>query len=386
LRSFGERALADYAAGQAAAVDLVRCLAFNLSAEDTAALRLRLFSGAWEPTVDIASKLRLLPALAAAVSAKRLTAGLPALRDISGEATPTAALADALTTHDERRSTLRQRAAEVIDYLAAADIYPVLLKGARAIWTGTPAWRSLRDIDLLVPAPQTSAAVGIAIANGYRPNDLFDAPKNWHHGAELYRDDLPGWLEIHERGGVQRMEVILSTEQLVAAAVPIATTPGGNEVLVLPAPLHILHCLMHHHVGHRGDYDGVIDFKGLYEFAADIDVLDEAAREALLDAASQHPRLMAMLDLWLAAAADVFRLDIRRPLTLADDALRYWTAARARAVHGTTPSRFTGLPCELSMAVAATRLRRQPHGATRVGRLRLRYTAIRSIATRAAGG
>jgi len=377
--------LADCPAGKPRTADLAQCLAFNLSIAETTALRLRLLGGGWEPTVELASTLRLLPALAMAVSAKGLAAGLPALHYASGEVTPAAALADALPAHDQRRSTLRQRAAEVIDYLAAADIYPVLLKGARAIWTGTPAWRSLRDIDLLVPAPQTSAAVSIAIANGYRPNDLFDAPKNWHHGAELYRDDLPGWLEIHERGGVRRMEVILSTEQLVAAAVPITTTPGGNEVLVLPAPLHVLHCLMHHHIGHRGDYDGVIDFKGLYEFAADVDVLDEAGREALLRAASQHPRLMAMFDLWLAAAADVFRLNIRRPLRLADDARRYWTAARTRAGQGTTPSRFTGLPCELSMAVVATRLRRQPHGATHLGRLRLRYNAIRSIATRAVG-
>ena len=348
------------------------------------ALRLRLHGGEWAGVLALAARLRLLPALAAAVEAKGLTAGIPAFHSPSGEATPAAVLADASAEHERRRAIFQERLSELLDAFARADIRPVLLKGATALWTGIPAWRSLRDIDLLVAPPTTSGAVGVAISAGYRPNQAFSAPEGWHHGAELYRDDLPGWVEIHERGGVRRIEAILPTSTLMQAARPI-TDAKGRTALVLPAPLHILYCAAHHHVGHRGDYYGVIDFKGLYEFAADVDALEEAGRQELLLAASQHPRLTVMLDLWLAAAADVFALPVRAPLQVPGDARRRWSVMRTRASREAHAARFAGLAEEVSMAFEGNRLGRQPRGRTALGRMILRYQAIRAMATRAAG-
>jgi hypothetical protein len=376
--------LAEYRAANPSSADLAACLALGPSPE--ADLRHRLLAGGWKPVIELAGDLRLLPALAVAAGTKGLTAGIPALRAATGQASVPLLLADALEEHDRRAAVMRDRLGWIVDILSARGLRPVLLKGARPLWTGTPRWRTLRDLDLLVGPPGTKVAIAAALAAGFRPNESFNAPAGWHHDAELYHDDLPGWLEIHERVGVRRMEVILPTARLVDAAEPLGTTPGGSQVLALPLPFHILSCLMHHHIGHRGDYYDMIDFKGLYEFAADVAALEGEGREALLAAARQHPRLIAMLDLWLAAAADVFRLPIREPLRVAPDAERHWKTMRAHAADRVPPTRFAGLAREVAMALDRRRLTHVAGGENEWGRLRLRAKAVRAIVTRAAVG
>lgn len=375
--------MVDYRAGRPASADLALSLALDLPADAGGALRMRFLAGGWKSVLTLAAQLRLLPALAMAADVKGLTAGIPHQRSAAGEASAPVILADALDTHHRRSDLLRDRLGELLDLFAERGIHPVLLKGARALWTGTPPWRSLRDFDLLCGPAAAPAAVDAALAAGFHPNDAFSAPATWHHNAELYRDDLPGWLEIHKRAGVQRMEVILPTARLMQSAIRIGTTSRGHAVMALPISLHILHCLMHHHVGHRGDYYGLIDFKGLYEFAADVAALDLAARTDLLNAAQRHPRLFAMLELWLAAAADIFRLAVLLPLRVAPDADDRWRLIKARAAQTTPPLRFAGLPGEVSMALRSDRLAHLPGGATPFGRLKLRIDALRAIVTRA---
>lgn len=380
--------VAEYSAGRPDFRDLALCLALRTDLEERNALRLRLFAGGWKLVLALAQHLRLLPALASAAAEKGLLAGIPALRQ-DGMATPSAILAEGLSEHAARSAVLRQRLDEVLNTLAARGIKAVLLKGARSLWTGTPSWRSLRDLDLLVTEPATVSAVEAILKTGYHPNDHFAAPAGWHHGAELYRDDLPGWIEIHARAGVRRMEFIQPSQVLVDAAEQV-TAADGRAAWALPVGSHILHCLTHHHIGHRGDYFDEIDFKGLFEFASDVDALDEAGRADLLRAASLHPRLMAALDLWLAAATDTFRLSIKHPLRLAPDAQRHWSAMlrriQERAQSCRPPRRYEGLWHEFELAMSGGRLRLVHGSSTSLGRLILRARALRSLVGRAAVG
>jgi hypothetical protein len=380
--------MAECSAGHPSSHDLAICLAFRTTAEERAALRLRLMAGGWAPTLALAADLRLLPALAMAARDKGLTAGIPAIRQ-NGQLSVTAALEQALDEHAARSAILRQRLIEILAALARRGIHPLLLKGARSLWTGTPQWRTLRDLDLLVVPPATTLAGEAVLGMGYRPSTEAAGLIGWHHGEELYRDDLPGWIEIHSRAGINRVELVLPTPHLIAAAVA-APGPGGALARILPPAHNILHCLTHHHIGHRGDYSDQIDFKGLYEFAADIETLDEPGRAALLAAAASHPRLMAALDLWLAAAADVFRLDMRTPFRPAPDAQRHWSGMVRRIVERARskrpPRRFEGLWHEVALTMSPARLRRVAGGGSFIGRLALRGHLVRALTAPFAAG
>lgn len=377
--------MADFPAGRIESAELALCLAFELRAEERWALRMRMLDGGWSEVLELARRLRLDAALAAAVAAKGLAAGIPQLQT-DGQLSISAAFEEAAEQHRQRHAVLRQRLAEVLQALAERGLYPVLLKGARALWLGTPSWRSLRDLDLLVPQPDTDEAVRVILAMGYRLNEKFVAPVGWHHDAELYRDDLPGWIEIHARGGLRRMEFILPTPQLETAAI-FVEGEGGVRARVLPIAEHILHCLTHHHIGHRGDYSAELDFKGLYEFAGDVAALDLAERAALLEAAARHPRLMAALDLWLAAAADIFDLRVEAPLQIAPDASERWArivdGVIEREQSGRKPRHYEGLRGEAQMALEPQRLKRLHGGGSVVSRMALRVRALRALTAKA---
>jgi hypothetical protein len=362
--------------------NLALCLAFEHPAGEIEALRRRLAGGGWAPLIELAHDLRLLPAVAAAAETKRLTSGMPAFRLPGGKASIPALLADAHEQHAARSDAMLARLEELLHLLAAHDIEPILLKGARVLWSGVPAWRTLRDLDLLVPAPHTDRAQARAIAAGYRTSPDYDLPLAWHHGADLYRPDLPGWLEIHSRAGMHRADLVLPTERLATAAVPL---PGrhGECARVLPPSLHILHCLVHHHIGHRADKFGTLDIKGLYEFASDVRALDAEGREELFRQAAGHPRLLAMTELWLAAAADLFRLAPPAPFVVGADGLHRWRSIAKRAATGAPPGDYDGLVEEACMALSAARLRRLPGGNTLAGRTRLRAAVVRSLLAKA---
>ncbi|MDR3471337.1 MAG: nucleotidyltransferase family protein [Devosia sp.] len=358
--------------------DLALCLAFANPEAELSALRARLRAGGWLPLIELARDLRLLPAIATAAGAKRLTAGLPAFRLSNGQTSIPALLADALAQHRARSAAMLARLEELVDLFTRNGIEPILLKGARALWTGEPDWRTLRDLDLLVLAPEADRAQALAIAAGYRTSPDYDLPLAWHHGADLYRPDLPGWLEIHSRAGMYRADLVLPTGRLAAAAIPLAGRHGATA-LALPAPRHVLHCLVHHHIGHRADKFGTLDIKGLYEFAADVAALDAPGREELFGEAGRHPRLLAMTELWIAAAADLFRLEAPAPFVLDADGRNRWRAIARRAATGDPPGNYDGLLEEAGMALSANRLRRLPGGNSLAGRLRLRLRVMRSL-------
>jgi hypothetical protein len=368
--------------GNEAVLDLCRCLALVQSPDETSALRNRLNAGGWKSVAAAASERMLLPALADAVQQKHLTAGIPARRSSDGSNSITLALAEGVRKHEAIRAAMLERLVELAGLLNARGMEPLLLKGARSLWTGTPAWRSMGDLDLLTPG-RAAEAQAIAIAAGYAAMPGTRQPDNWHHEINLQRKDLPGWLEFHNRAAMHRADVLLSTEALLA----LSSQSGrhGVQARILPDHADLLHCIVHHHVSHRGDKYGAISVKGLFEFASAFAALDGEGRQLLLGLAAGHPRLVAVLDLWLAAAADRFGLPVTAPFAIHADATKHWRAMSSRT---TRRGNYGGLLGELRLGLSRNRLRRATGGQTWLGRQKLRYGIVSSLlspATRSAG-
>jgi len=230
------------------------------------------------------------------------------------------------------------------------------------------------DLDLLVPG-RAAEAQRLALSIGYTSIGGYENPPDWHHEINLYRKDLPGWLEFHDRGAMYRADVLLPTPMLLEQSLSVVG-PAGAVARVLPMPLDVLYCVVHHHISHRGDKFGILSLKGLYEFATAVDAMGEPEREALFVIARTHPRLLVMLDLWLAAANERLTLSILPPLILAEDAVRRWRKIDGRERR---QGNYDGLLDEISMALSSQRLRRTNGGRTWWGRQKLRAAAAQAL-------
>jgi hypothetical protein len=228
---------------------------------------------------------------------------------------------------------------------------------------------------VLLPGREAARAHQVALALGYRPARGSTEKAGKHHFQPLFRDDLPGWIEIHAHAAAHRAEGLLPTALLATMTVPAAI--GAATARVLAGPAHTLHALVHHHVGHRGDKGGAFDLKGLFEFAADLQSLTPTERQALHVLSLRHPRLLAALDLWLAGAHVLLALPVEPPFTLAPDAVA--RAARAIARIKTPGTRYAGVREEIAFAADAARLARLPGGGTAPGRLALRAKVLTSM-------
>lgn len=356
-----------------AVLELCRCLAMVQAPDEILALRQRLNAGAWDGVVAAANARMLLPALALEAKRKHLTAAIPARRGADGRTTITLALAEGVEQHEAIRAAMLERLIELAGLLNASGMEPLLLKGARSLWTGAPAWRTMGDLDLLTPG-RAAEAQSIAIAAGYAPRPGLEQPDNWHHEINLYRDDLPGWLEFHDHASMHRADILLGTETLVAQG--LRDGRHGVVVRILPPHTDLLYCVVHHHVSHRGDKYGTMSVKGLYEFACAFADLDADGRQDLLALAATHPRLVAMLDLWLAAAADRYGLPVAAPFAIHADAAAHWRTVSGRAEH---QGNYDGILGELRLGLSAHRLRRASGGDTWLGRQKLRCEVVSSL-------
>jgi hypothetical protein len=130
----------------------------------------------------------------------------------------------------------------------------------------------------------------------------------------------------------------------------------------LPPHLSVLHGMVHHHVGHRAVKRALIEPKGLYEFAAEVMELSADERNALVARAARHPRLLAILELWVAAAVDLFGMPVVAPLRLAEDAVQWWE--NTLAAEGET-----GIGPELRAARHPERMRRAQGGESTLRRM-----------------
>ncbi|OEO28519.1 hypothetical protein VW23_004480 [Devosia insulae DS-56] len=346
---------------------LVACLRFDAAGND-GVLADRIAAAGWEQLLAHADELRLGSVLVRAAARRQLAPAVPPLTLPDGRMTITKALQQRDADHLARRGIMRRRLDEIVSALRQEAIVPLALKGGRSIVTGAPDWRHLRDLDLLVAPRQAQRAQEIVLALGYRPAGEPRPRLIHHHLHELYRADMPGWIEIHRRGGPSRVEQFLPSAELLASAVDAA--PARVGAMILPDHLHVLHGIIHHHVGHRAVKHATIEIKALYELAAAVTDMDEAERRRLLERAARHPRLLAILELWTAAAADLLGMPVLAPLRAPKDAAAWW-AGMAQAEPG-TPS--AGIGPELRAATAPERLRRAIGGGSALRRLYWRLT------------
>jgi len=340
---------------------LAACLA--LTGADAATLREAVKRVGADPLFALADPLGLKPALATALRDRNVFADIPAVALADGRRSITRLIADELAEHERRRATLTERLGEIVAACNREGIEPLLIKGARTLWLGAPRWRAMLDLDILAAGADADRVQRIVKELGYVEAPGLAERPNRHHLSPLLRRDAPGPIEIHRRGGNRYADPLLPTPELESVA-EMCAGPGGARARVLPAPHHILHALVHHHVGHGGDARGLVEFKGLYEFAVEVAGLNADDRAALAERARRHPRVLAALDLWLAAAHDFFALPPAAPLCVYVDATQRWRRIRARMTGARSDRwKYPGYAEELAMCWDAERAARiAPNG------------------------
>jgi hypothetical protein len=345
-------------------------------------LRRRLMApGAFAKAMETAGFCRLLPVFATEVRRKGLALRIPGKGGEDGNLSPAAAVDLLLETHAAERRVFTEELNEIIGLLNGIGIVPVLLKGARSLWRGEPAWRGMRDLDLLVPDPKAAiAAEERLLKTGYgQLPDMRETRRN-HHRTPLGRAVSTSWVEIHLRAGKYLAERLLPTSELLAGAT--TETRSASTVKLLSPEHHVLHALVHHHAGHSAFVRRFLDIKGLYEFAFELGALEPAGRERLYRRAMAHPRLAAMLDLWVAAAAELFAFKVEPSFAIDDDATARWQDIRRQLHAGKAKRRLPGYADEIAFASRTARLRRRPEGATAAGRMAERLKVVASLIPR----
>jgi hypothetical protein len=336
---------------------LARCLSLEPSIDDTMHLRTRLLSDitAWERLFEIALSLRMMPALAVRLRQRGLIPPQPR-ENGTNRLTPAALLDGYWTQHLGMRASQAAALAQIIAALNRNSIEPVLLKGAVSLWLESDQWRTMRDLDILVPGPLAINANAVLKAEGYLPNlDAIDRP-NRHHFELLFRSDMPGWVEVHRRAGNRYAEQFLPTEEIAANSAPVEQAPGRARIA--PAPHRIWHELLHHHFGHSGFARSTVDLKGLYEFAMALRGLPDDEVDALERLASRDSAGLAAFDLWIAAAVDLLAMPLRAGLTLAEDARVAWGRMKKRNLGQDPEPKYRGYRSSIGLGWAGDRIKR----------------------------
>lgn len=335
---------------------LRECLRFTTSPDRLRDLRIRLLSDreTWEKIYDASEPTRLGPALHDRLSAQAL---IPpsAAKTTDGLLLPGQVMGSIDAVNHARRGDLARGLRSVVTILNKAGIVPLLLKGSRALWLDRSHWRQMRDLDLLVPEPEFAKAQTALAENGFASDpDVAERPHR-HHAPPLFHDDIPAATELHRRAGNRYAEQFFPTPEIWPLS--IAVERDGLQVRILGDGDDVWHNLVHHYFGHSGFARGLVDLKGLFEFAAACSALNEAEFDVLRANALRCACGLAALDLWLAAASDGLGLEIPKSLTLEDDAMAAWERMRARQ-DGVIQSavRYPGYRETLQLALSKSRV------------------------------
>jgi hypothetical protein len=356
---------------------LARCLALAPSSDDTMRVRSLLFSdaAAWEHLFEAALSRRLMPALAMRLRQRGLVPPSPR-QGVNDPLTPAAVLDAHWAQHLGIRTRQADSLASIVCILNRIDIEPILIKGARCAWLEQDPSRTMRDFDILVPGGRAGEANTALKAAGYLPlPDAEDRP-NRHHFELLFRSDLPGWVEIHRRAGNPYAEQFLRTAEIAARSVA-ATHPSARARIMASAD-HVWHGLVHHHFGHSAFARGTVDLKGLFEFAVAVTALRDEDIDALVGLASRDAAGLAVLDLWIAAAVDLFAMPMPAGLSLAADAATEWSNIRQRHLGQQAEPKYRGYYRSFMLGWSRDRIRRVwPRPA--FGPLGVRLTALNRL-------
>lgn len=306
---------------------LGRCLSFDGAVESLSALRIELLSNPerWGAVIEAARDRLLLSALAHQLDRRGLVPPAGAANRPGSLSVPDF-FAETAASYGARRDRMAEGLFIVVGALNDAGIEPILLKGAVSLWTGAPQWRFLRDLDILIQPHESDRAFDALLASGFVPTE--DGVETTYHLSGLAHPDMPGWVELHFGASSIHGEDLMPTAELRAAST-VADWNGARAGFA-PLPQRMLHALIHHHFHHHGGLYGIIHVNGLFEFAWGLGELtgDEAA--FLADRSRRDPLLAAAVDLWLAAAVDLFGATLPPGLKLHEDAMARWSRVRAR--------------------------------------------------------
>ena len=275
-------------------------LCFRDDWADNQRLRLSLFQpGCWDIVFAAASELRLMPALVGRVEQRNLTPPAPTNNsdDVSH---PSEVLRLQKKYHDEGRVAFREVLLEAIKALNKCGVQPILLKGARYLWTQSNPTRTMRDIDLLIEDQDIERSNTALLELGYAASGADANRVNRHHLPSLFHPARPGWIELHRRAGNPYAEAIFPTGRLLEELQ--ISTQSGLSVRLPNDAIHIWHALVHHQFGHSGFARGEIHLKPLYELALALEHMDQQTFEQLESLAASSNLARATLDLWVAGA------------------------------------------------------------------------------------
>jgi hypothetical protein len=178
-----------------------------------------------------------------------------------------ALLAIAHATNLENNRKIREQLVTLVSILNHAGIEPVLLKGAlRLVDTLYPdsGWRTMRDLDVLVPEARLADAVAVLRDEGYW---LVRPVEPNRKEALLLREGFSLPFEIHRELFVTgRRQRLLRGSDVINASQP-ATLDGAR--IRMPSTLHqLVHLIGHSQIGHRGHAYGRIMLRDRLEAAA----------------------------------------------------------------------------------------------------------------------
>jgi Uncharacterised nucleotidyltransferase len=212
----------------------------------------------WQDVLTRARGEFVLPAFAAAMKDLDLYGALePKVR---------AFLAVAHAASIQRNSKLREQLMAVVGLLNQVGIEPVLLKGGIRLVDGLypdPGWRTMHDLDILVPEAGFASAVEALQTAGYVAVRAVDHSRK---DVKLRRRGLAD-VEIHrELFGPARQQRLLAGAEVISGARPAAV---DGATFRLPSTAHqLVHLIGHSQIGHRGHAYGRIALRDRLEAAA----------------------------------------------------------------------------------------------------------------------
>jgi hypothetical protein len=212
----------------------------------------------WVGLAAIANTHLVAPALWLALDRKGLLPVVPGdFRDY---------LSAIYRANQTRMAAMRHQARAAVASLNAAEIAPILLKGAARLFEETEdvgGGRMMADLDILVEEPRFDAALAALRRLGYEVVDGHDPQSREFHATTLRCSGAPFAIDLHRDIGPQRRFIPLA--EAVAGAQPLRAEACELRLL---APTHrIMHLFFHAQVHDRGHLAGIIPLRHLEDFA-----------------------------------------------------------------------------------------------------------------------
>ena len=174
-----------------------------------------------------------------------------------------------LALNTKRNDKLLTGLARIVRALNAIDIEPVLLKGAARLIEGTypaPMLRFLGDLDVLIPANRSAAAVAALNSIGFHvhPDDAHLSASH-HHLPMLYDPETGVGVELHTALLLPEHASLLPTDWF---NVSTQRYPFRDLTIRLPdATRSVGHIIAHDQLNHRRHWQRRVELRQLLDLA-----------------------------------------------------------------------------------------------------------------------